>query len=123
MKTSCFRVATLLLLLIAEASANIFGSGSNASITFNQYRRSYAREVLKKLNNYGVAADTFTFGRFQSPNAIDKAMSDCRSSKSFKHHSAKDGREGYYCSTRLGGDWVLAESKQVANVAKSQRKS
>ena len=114
MKTSCFRVATLLLLLIAEASANIFGSGSNASITFNQYRRSYAREVLKKLNNYGVAADTFTFGRFQSPNAIDKAMSDCRSSKSFKHHSAKDGREGYYCSTRLGGDWVLAESKQVA---------
>jgi hypothetical protein len=114
MKTTITSVVAILLLvsLIGEASANIFGSGSNAGITFNQYRRNYAREVLKKLK-YGEAG-TFNFGRFQSPNAVDKAMSGCRSSKSFKYHHAKDGREGYYCSTRLDGDWVLAESKQVA---------
>ena len=112
MKTA--RVAALLLLpllqLISEASANIFSD--NAGVTFNRHRRSYALESLKKLK-YG-SADAFNFGRFQSPDAVDKAMSDCRSSKSFKHHSSKDGKEGYYCSTRLGGDWVLAESKQVA---------
>ena len=113
MKTA--RVAAPLLLLpllqlISKASANIFSD--NAGVTFNRHRRNYALESLKKLK-YG-SADTFNFGRFQSPDAVDKAMSDCRSSKSFKHHSSKDGKDGYYCSTRLGGDWVLAESKQVA---------
>ncbi|KAL7496640.1 hypothetical protein ACHAWT_005112 [Skeletonema menzelii] len=111
------RVVALLLLpllhlLISEASANIFSDGNDAGVTFNQHRRNYARESLTKLK-YG-SADTFNFGRFQSPDAVDEAMSDCRSSKSFKHHSSRDGKEGYYCSTRLGGDWVLAESKQVA---------
>ncbi|KAK1743752.1 hypothetical protein QTG54_005349 [Skeletonema marinoi] len=113
MKTTRLQAVGLLLpllLLIAEASANIFSN--DAGITFNQHRRSYAHDLLKKLR-YG-SADTFSFGRFQSPHAIDKAMSECRSAKSFKRHSSKDGKEGYYCSTRLGGDWVLAESKQVA---------
>jgi hypothetical protein len=60
-------------------------------------------------------ADEFTFGRFQSPNAVDKAMSGCRPSASFKHYySPTDGKNGTYSSTRLGGDWVLAESKQIA---------
>mmetsp|Transcript_25410 Transcript_25410/g.36267 ORF Transcript_25410/g.36267 Transcript_25410/m.36267 type:complete len:283 (-) Transcript_25410:2-850(-) len=111
---TCFRVSIILLvpllLVLSEASANIFSN--DAGITSNQHRRNYAQESLKRLK-YG-SADTFNFGRFQSPNAIDKAMSDCRSAKSFKHHSSKDGKEGYYCSTRLCGDWVLAESKQVA---------
>mmetsp|Transcript_15606 Transcript_15606/g.32955 ORF Transcript_15606/g.32955 Transcript_15606/m.32955 type:complete len:267 (+) Transcript_15606:25-825(+) len=97
-------IYTLLLLLIsAEARVRI---------TFNRHRRNYERSPLKKLK-YGLA-DEFSFGRFQSPDAIDKAMDGCRPSSSFKHHSAKDGREGFYCSTRLGGDWVLAESKQIA---------
>ena len=85
-------------------------------VTFNSFRRRYSTSILKKLR-YGKA-DEFDFGRFQSPDAIDKAMSGCRSSSSFKHHSAKDGRDGYYCSTRLGGDWVLAESKQIAKNCK-----
>ncbi len=113
MKTT--RVVALLLLpllhlILEEASANIFSD--NAGVTFNRHRRNYAHESLKKLK-YG-SADTFNFGRFQSPDAVDRAMSDCRSSKSFKHHSSKEGKDGYYCSTRLGGDWVLAESKQIA---------
>ena len=113
MKTTCFQIAALLFplfLFVVQSSANVFGSG--AGVTFNQHKRSYVRNALSKLK-YG-SADTFNFGRFQSPDAIDGAMSVCRSSRSFKYHSAKDGKEGYYCSTRLGGDWVLAESKQVA---------
>jgi len=86
---------------------------SKPRITFNKYRRSYERTPLKKLK-YGHAHE-FSFGRFQSPDAINNAMSDCRPSSSFKrHHDTKNGKEGYYCSTRLGGDWVLAESKQIA---------
>ena len=82
-------------------------------VTFNRWRRNYASPSLLKKLRYGDAG-SFSFGRYQSPDAIDKAMSGCRSSSSFKHHSAKDGRDGFYCSTRLGGDWVLAESKQIA---------
>jgi hypothetical protein len=98
-------LVVLVLALAAPVEATV-------RITFNKYRRNYESAMLKKLE-YG-SADDFTFGRFQSSNAIDKAMSNCRSSSSFKHHAAKDGRAGYYCSTRLGGDWVLAESKQIA---------
>ena len=99
------RAMYVLLVLMATAEARV-------RITFNKYRRNYERSSLKKLK-YGHAEE-FTFGRFQSPDAIDKAMDGCRSSSSFKHLSSKDGKEGFYCSTRLGGDWVLAESKQIA---------
>lgn len=96
-----FLIFAVLLISLAEARVRV---------TFNRFRRSYSRDGLKKLK-YGHA-EYFSFGRFQPPDAIDKAMP--RSSSSFKHHTTKDGRDGYYCSTRLGGDWVLAESKQVA---------
>ena len=96
-----FLIFAVLLISLAEARVRV---------TFNRFRRSYSRDGLKKLK-YGHA-EYFSFGRFQPPDAIDKAMP--RSSSYFKHHTTKDGRDGYYCSTRLGGDWVLAESKQVA---------
>jgi hypothetical protein len=41
-------------------------------------------------------------------------MSTCRGGSAFKYYKSNDGREGYYSTTRLGGDWVLAESKQIA---------
>lgn len=85
---------------------------ASVKIAFNQYRRNYERAVLNKLT-YGHAND-FSFGRFQSSEAIDRAMSNCRSASSFRYYSTKEGKDGYYCSTRLGGDWVLAESKQIA---------
>ena len=104
------RLVLNILLLVVLAINYVRAS---VRITFNRYRLNYAKlPQLKKLK-HGHAED-FTFGRFQSPDAVDKAMSGCRSSSSFKHHHAKDGKEGYYCSTRLGGDWVLAESKQIA---------
>lgn len=42
------------------------------------------------------------------------AFEDCRSPSKFKEYVGKDGRKGSVCSTKLGGDWVLAESEQVA---------
>ena len=102
-------ILQVLLLLVTTTTLS-------EGVTFNSFRRRYSTSILKKLR-YGKA-DEFDFGRFQSPDEIDKAMSGCRSSSSFKHHSAKDGRDGYYCSTRLGGDWVLAESKQIAKNCK-----
>ena len=93
-----FTTIFILLVLLAATEAKV-------RITFNRYRRHYATSPLKKLTRGN--ADEFTFGRFQSPDAIDAAMANCRSSSSFKHHAAKkDGKEGYYCSTPLGGDWV-----------------
>merc|ERR1719291_908814 len=44
---------------------------------------------------------------------MEQAMDGCRSASSFRRYS-RNGMDGRYCSTRLGGDWVLAESKQVA---------
>ena len=39
----------------------------------------------------------------------------CRSyPDAFQWYHGKDGRRGRVCSTKLGGDWVLAESEQVA---------
>ena len=105
-------ILMLLLAAVDVAVGNIFHGAANSK-AFNQHRRSYEKyKSLQKLK-YGHASE-FTFGRFQHPDAVERAMDDCRSPKSFKHHSAKDGRNGMYCSTRLGGDWVLAESKQIA---------
>ena len=101
---------TTIFLLILSGFADLAEAG--VRISFNNYRRNYEKTTLKKLK-YGHV-DEFTFGRFQSSDAIDKAMSSCRALSSFRHHTSKDGREGHYCSTRLGGDWVLAESKQIA---------
>lgn len=64
---------------------------------------------------YGKAAD-FNFQRYQSPAAIKKALTASRGkeSSSFKRFQGKDGRVGHVSNTKLGGDWVLAESQQVA---------
>jgi hypothetical protein len=64
---------------------------------------------------FGKAAD-FHFQRFRSPSAIQNALTASRgySSSSFKPFQGKDGRKGKVSNTKLGGDWVLAESKQVA---------
>ena len=95
-------VYAILILVGLLAAAHPVEAG--ARITFNNYRRFYEKSKLKKLQ-YG-RAEEFTFGRYQSPDAINEAMSGCRSPSSFKHHSAIDGRDGFYCSTRLGGEWT-----------------
>mmetsp|Transcript_11233 Transcript_11233/g.26470 ORF Transcript_11233/g.26470 Transcript_11233/m.26470 type:complete len:479 (+) Transcript_11233:201-1637(+) len=62
---------------------------------------------------YGCG-ESFVFSRFQSPACIRRAFDAVRSQKSFQWYEGKDGRKGYVSSTKLGGNYVLAESKQVA---------
>ena len=76
------------------------------------YRPDYDSTSLPQLQH--DKAKDFQFGRFQSPDAVEKAFRSCRSSSAFKLYRGKDGRTGQVCSTKLGGDWVLAESKQIA---------
>ena len=83
-----------------------------AAVAIAQHRHRHSTTVLEKLH-YGDA-EAFSFGRFQSPEAIKKAFDDCRSPRSFRPYTGKDGRKGRVCSTKLGGDWVLAESEQIA---------
>mmetsp|Transcript_17788 Transcript_17788/g.20265 ORF Transcript_17788/g.20265 Transcript_17788/m.20265 type:complete len:331 (-) Transcript_17788:166-1158(-) len=60
-------------------------------------------------------ASEFKLKRFQSPTSIQKALSLCRNQNTaFKYYKGKDGRKGFVSNTKLGGDWVLAESQQVA---------
>lgn len=74
----------------------------------NEYDDSKNQENLLHGN-----AQEFKFQRYQSPIAIKKALSLTRQSP-FKWYQGKDGRKGHVSSTKLGGDWVLAESEQVA---------
>ena len=62
----------------------------------------------------------FVFQRFQSPASIRKALQSVRSASSFKWYEGKDGRKGYVSSTKLGGDYVLAESEQIAVDCKAE---
>ena len=67
----------------------------------------------------GGSWDGFHFGRFQSPEAVQDALSHFRKHK-FKHFQGKAGRQGMVTSTKLGGDWVMAESTQTAVGCTSQ---
>ena len=98
-----------------KESKNIFDDEvTEDKIGLAGYRSEYAdhdgaqQEQIKK--GHGRS---FSFLKFQSPLAICKAFDSVRSSSSFKWFEGVD-RKGYFSSTKLGGDWVLAESKQVA---------
>ena len=100
------------LLFLIVALGVISAAESRIRVTFNKARRGFdTRTKLEKIK-HGHAED-FTFGRFQSPESIERAMNSCRKPSSFRHY-IHGLREGSYCSTKLGGDWVLAESKQIA---------
>ena len=87
-----------------------FAAGAKTAIA--KHRRNFDDSRPAKLQS-GKASD-FHFGRFKSLSAIKSSFDDCRSPKSFKFYKGKDGRFGHVCSTKLGGDWVLAESDQMA---------
>ena len=87
------------------------------SIGIAGYRSDYAGEddtlVPQEDLKYGQG-QSFNFQRFQSSASIRKALRLVRTSSSFKWFEGKDGRKGYISSTKLGGDYVLAESEQIA---------
>ncbi|EOD32719.1 hypothetical protein EMIHUDRAFT_467938 [Emiliania huxleyi CCMP1516] len=72
----------------------------------------YEKPTVERLRHGD--AEAFRFDRYQSPAAVKAAFDGCRSRRSFRTHEASDGRRGLVSSTRLGGDWVLAESEQLA---------
>lgn len=81
------------------------------------YTSDYAGENTTLVPQEGLKygfSHSFTFQRFQSPKSIRKAFDSVRSVSSFKWFEGKDGRKGYISSTKLGGDYVLAESEQTA---------
>jgi hypothetical protein len=79
------------------------------------YRSQYADEKEQGEMEYGNG-ESFVISRFQSPACIRKAFDSVRrSASSFKWFESKDGRrKGYTSSTKLGGDYVLAEAEQLA---------
>ena len=91
---------------------DVHNAESAIAVSRAAYRRKYDRPNIESLEH--GRAHEFDFGRFQSPEAVDQALSKCRHNSAFKRYRGKDGRNGHFCSTRLGGDWVLAESKQLA---------
>lgn len=85
---------------------------SSSKLAVASYRHHYNDNVHQNRLEYGNASQ-FHFKRFQSPAKIKKSLETCRGSP-FKWFHGKDGRRGFVSSTKLGGDWVLAESEQIA---------
>ena len=77
------------------------------------YKTDYNTLIPQEEIKYGFG-HSFIFQRFQSPASIRKALESVRSASSFKWVEGKDGRKGHVSSTKLGGDYVLAESEQIA---------
>jgi hypothetical protein len=110
-------LSILLLQVLLPKSFHCHAMRMKASndIAIASYRDAYDDNENKQHEElqYGKAAD-FRFRRFQSPATIKKALSASRRGSSFKLYQGKDGRKGQVSNTKLGGDWVLAESEQVA---------
>jgi hypothetical protein len=103
----CIASAIALLLLCLQCSEGKTTTASNDN-TFlvSATRRNYDSSSLQpKLHCDN--ADSFYFARFQSRESIQSALV-CSNQKFQKH------RHGLASCTKLKGDWVLAESKQVA---------
>lgn len=96
-------------------------TGEDTAIDANEplglagYQAEYADgESAQKTIKYGEG-ESFVLLRFQSPECIRKAFDSVRNSKSsFKWFEGKNGQKGYFSSTKLGGNYVLAESEQLA---------
>jgi len=69
--------------------------------------------LLHLLDNYN-SNKHFLFSRFQSPQTIRRVLDALNPRRGFAKFEGKDGRHGQTRSTKLGGDWVLAESLQTA---------
>jgi hypothetical protein len=90
---------------------------TDTDIAICSYRDAYEDEHQHQHPElrYGNAGD-YTFPRFSSPAAVKNALTAVRGSskQSFQYYQGKDGRQGRVSTTKLSGDWVLAESEQTA---------
>ncbi|KAL3933824.1 MAG: hypothetical protein SGBAC_010232 [Bacillariaceae sp.] len=95
--------------LLASGHAVTVPSG----IPITSYKDDYDSPTLQPALNDDTV-EGFLFRRFQSPSSIQRCFENLKKRKPLKKFSGKDGRNGMVSSTKLCGDWVLAESKQVA---------
>lgn len=77
------------------------------------YRNHYDDKEIQENLVYGKAHE-FDFQRYQSPNSIQNALRLNGENSKLQYFRGKDGRRGFVSSKKLGGDWVLAQSQQVA---------
>ncbi|CAJ1946389.1 unnamed protein product [Cylindrotheca closterium] len=118
----------LRIIWIALSATVLASSGRHAAIVhavavpsgiipFTSYRDDYDNPSLQPaLSDDDDTIEGFFFHRFQSPSSIQAALKKNlkRKRNPLKDFRGKDGRAGKVSSTKLNGDWVLAESSQVA---------
>lgn len=110
----------LLLLLVSLLLVDIIQAAMRKpgeAIAIAGRRQKYDGEKIEAFTRERLCAEdgSYCFGRFRSPSAIRSALERCRGGRDkFRFHEGKDGRRGWVSTTRLGGDWVLAESEQTA---------
>lgn len=121
---------TLAIKIIRKLQKNSFGVGTlrtgnstkdassvNAiedSIGIAGYREIYDDTATQELLTYD-SPDEFDFKRFQSPKSINNALQLVQDGSNKGHYfRGKDGRRGYISSRKLAGDWVIAQSEQLA---------
>jgi hypothetical protein len=109
MPNTCLRLAAA---AVACAATCVAAVSAGSRIVVAAHRRNYAADASARLQ-HGRGGD-YRFARFQSSAAVKRAFDKCRPRSAFKAHDSDDGRSGAVCTTKLGGDWVLAESEQVA---------
>lgn len=124
----CSRISASLFLLLVVANSSIevsammmnYGNNNNNGIGIAGCREDYDDEqkqqtLFKPAGNGNTQDDgyfsTFCFERYQSPNAIQRAL---QKFTNFRSTVTSHGGYGNVSSTKLGGDWVLAQSQQIA---------
>jgi hypothetical protein len=116
----CRLLLLCLLLLVddaCQAAAIMLKAGGILAIA--SHRREYEEKMpLKRLQKQQHGDDhdggSFSFGRSQSPGAVKRALQGYSGRSPLTFFQGKDGRQGNVSTTKLGGDWVLAESEQIA---------
>lgn len=108
------RIVTIISVLLLAQTPSCHSSITTAGdVAISSYRNNYddgsSQKDLSRDDPSG-----FSFQRFQSPSTIQRALKNTHRTSPFKWYQGKDGRRGYVSSTKLIGDWVLAQSKQVA---------
>lgn len=104
----CFLVILLLKIFWCDATTS-----NQKVVAITGYREKFDNgKQQKDLTVHDV--ENFRFERFQSPMTIKKALETLNRKSPLKWFQGKDGRKGFVSSTKLAGDWVLAESQQVA---------
>lgn len=121
---------TLAIKILRKLQKNSFGVGTlrtgnsakdassfNAiedNIGIASYREMFDDTATQELLTHDNP-DEFDFKRFQSPKSINDALHVVQDSSNKGHFfRGKDGRRGYISSRKLAGDWLIAQSEQLA---------